>query len=379
MEASERADILHTRAPSADTGLKMVAVGGGKGGVGKTVMAASMAVGLARLHKKVVAVDADFGGANLNTVFGCPQPEATIKDYLESKTTTLSDLLHQPTSIENLSLISGAPGSYGQANLHYGQKLRLMRELRKLDADFVVLDLGAGSHFNVLDLFCGADLAVVVVNPDPLSILEGFDFVRHGLFRKMAFGLRKHKQAAEAFAALGREETYRSNEPFEARIKGIITEAPETAPGIEALRKAFAPALLINKLRDAAEVPECLAVQIAAQELLGIDMDYAGCVHYDETVTRSVREGMPFLALDAKSQASRDLAELVITKIVYRKRIAALLDRQTLRSRLKDKWGDTRRTVMCTVQCLYWEECPYKEGGFPCKLQHLAGIGGFQT
>ncbi len=376
---SEGIDASNEKNPPEDAGLKIIAIGGGKGGIGKTVIAASMAVGLARLNKKVVAIDTDFGGANLNAVFGSKQPETTIKDFLEARTDSLESLLFTPTPLENLSLISGAPGSYGQANLSYGQKLKLIRRIRRLDADFVVLDLGAGSHFNVLDLFLAADMAVVLVNPDPLSILEGFDFVRHNLFRKLALGLRRHKEAAEVLSALGRTETYRAVEPFEIQRKAISDKDPAAGTCINSLMNAFTPSLLINKLKDPADVAECLAVQIAAQELLGVNMDYAGCVHFDESVLRSVREAMPFLAFDAKSQASRDLAELVITKIVYRRRIQALFDRQTLRRTLREKWGDERRTVMCTLQCLYWEECPFKEGGFPCKLQHLAGIGGFQT
>jgi hypothetical protein len=68
----------------------------------------------------------------------------------------------------------------------------------------------------------------------------------------------------------------------------------------------------------------------------------------------------------------------VISKIVHRKRIEALFDKHDIRRRLKEKWGASRETVMCAVSCMYWEECTYKEGGYPCNLQHLAGIGGFQ-
>lgn len=367
------------RRPSKRTGLKIIAVGGGKGGVGKTVITASMATGLARLNKKVVAIDADFGGANLNAVFGSKGPENTIKDFLEGRTDSLESLLCMPTALENLFLISGAPGSYGQANLPKSKIDKLIRCIRRINADFVVLDLGAGSHFNVLDLFLAADMSVVLVNPDPLSILEGFDFVRHSLFRKLALGLQKNKKAAEILCEWGRMETYRATEPFEIQRMAIADMDPEAGASIENLLKGFSPSLLINKLKDPADVAECLAVQVAAQELLDVNMDYAGCVHFDESVFHSVREGIPFLAFDTKSLASRDLAELVITKIVYRKRIQAMFDRKALRRTLREKWGDERRTVMCTLQCLYWEDCPFKEGGFPCKLQHLAGIGGFQA
>jgi flagellar biosynthesis protein FlhG len=357
---------------------KIIAIGGGKGGIGKTVIAASIGVGLAWLKKRTVVVDADLGGANLNAVFGLPHPDFTLKDFLDGRADSLESLLIKSVDIDNLSVLSGAPGAYGQANLKHGRKLKLLRHLQKLDADYVVLDLGAGSHFNVLDLFLAADTGIVLVNPDPLSILEGYDFVKHALFRKLARGLSGRADAVEAVLKTARLETFRAESSAAALLTGVRAVDAKAGALAERLIAGFTPYLLINKLNGTEDIPECLAVQIAAQEILTVAMEYAGCIHFDDSVLASVKKGVPFMALDPKTSASRDLADLVISKIVHRKRIEAMFDRHDIRRKLRKKWGARRETVMCSIECLYWEECTYKEGGYPCKLQHLAGIGGFQ-
>ena len=61
------------------------AVGGGKGGVGKTVVASSLAVALARSGVRCVAVDADFGAANLHTLLGVPEPRWVLRHFLAAR------------------------------------------------------------------------------------------------------------------------------------------------------------------------------------------------------------------------------------------------------------------------------------------------------
>jgi MinD-like ATPase involved in chromosome partitioning or flagellar assembly len=175
-----------------------------------------------------------------------------------------------------------------------------------------------------------------------------------------------------------RLETFKAETSVASLLTGVRAVDAEAGALAERMIKEFTPYLLINKINGTDDIPECLAVQIAAQEILNVAMEYAGCIHFDDSVLASVKKGVPFMAFDPKTSASRDLANLVISKIVHRKRIEAVFDRHDLRRRLREKWGVRRETVMCSIQCVYWKECTYKEGGYPCKLQHLAGIGGFQ-
>ena len=131
---------------------KIWAVGGGKGGVGKSLVSANVAICLALMGNKVVAVDLDLGGANLHTCLGLPIPQMTLSDYVSKKITNFEDLLVS-TPIQNLKIISGAQDELGMANLKHMHKNQIIRKLTELDADYILFDLGAGTAFNTIDFF----------------------------------------------------------------------------------------------------------------------------------------------------------------------------------------------------------------------------------
>ena len=155
----------------------LLAVGGGKGGVGKTVITSSLGVALAGMGKKVVIVDTDFGGANLHTFLGIDNPDLTYLNFYMLEKSSLEEII-LPTAVENLSFISGACGTLGLANPKYSQKVRFIQELKKIKADYILLDLGAGSSYNVVDYFLAAGEGIVVSSPEPASIQETYYFIR---------------------------------------------------------------------------------------------------------------------------------------------------------------------------------------------------------
>ena len=128
-------------------------VGGGKGGVGKSVVAASLAAAIAGTGRRCAAIDADLGGANLHTLLGVSRPRRTLSHLLTGEVGSLAELMVH-TSVPNLWLVSGNEALLEMANPKHGQKEMLYRHIRGLDVDDVLLDLGAGSAFNFLDFFC---------------------------------------------------------------------------------------------------------------------------------------------------------------------------------------------------------------------------------
>src|SRR3712207_4619388 len=105
---------------------KIWAIGGGKGGVGKSLVSANVAICLALMGHKVVAVDLELGGANLHTCLGLPIPQMTLSDYVSKKVTRFEDLLVS-TPIANLKIISGAQDELGMANLKHMHKNQIIR------------------------------------------------------------------------------------------------------------------------------------------------------------------------------------------------------------------------------------------------------------
>ena len=164
----------------------MIAVAGGKGGVGKTTIAANLALALGRTGRRVAVVDADLGAANLHTVFGVVHPKTTIADFLDRRVDDLDDVLVPVANTVRLVAGTSRPGS---ANINSAQKLRLLRAIARLDVDCVLVDVGAGTSFNVVDLVAAADLKLFVLTPQLPSVHNAFALLKacvHRAVRKLS-------------------------------------------------------------------------------------------------------------------------------------------------------------------------------------------------
>jgi len=161
---------------------KIIAVGGAKGGVGKSMLAANLAVGLSLLGQKVVLADLDLGGADVHLYTGVKSLASTWIDFLDRKVDSLQDIL-TPTAFTGLSLIGGDSSKLGSANLPYSQKLKIMRHLKELETDFLVVDLGGDTTLNGLDFFLLADQKIVVSGTEPASVLDSYTFIKVAFIR----------------------------------------------------------------------------------------------------------------------------------------------------------------------------------------------------
>jgi flagellar biosynthesis protein FlhG len=155
---------------------RIIAVGGGKGGVGKSTIAANLAVALARLGQRVTLVDADLGAANLHTMLGLLSPTAGLADFLDQKVETLDSLKAQLV-VPTLTLVPGTSRP-GAANLSKARKLRLLDAIARLDADCAVVDVGAGSSYNVVDFLAAADHKLVVMTPQLPSLHNAYALLK---------------------------------------------------------------------------------------------------------------------------------------------------------------------------------------------------------
>jgi flagellar biosynthesis protein FlhG len=336
------------------------AVGGGKGGIGKTVLSASIGMGLAMLHKDVLLMDSDFGGANLHKALGMESVRESSRLFLERKVTTLEETRVPHPDFENLNFIRGMSGVLGAANLKFLQKQKLIRHISRLSADFVILDLGSGSDFQVLDFFLSADIGIVVVTPDPMSILEGYQFIKQAFFRRLTQDFRQVEGISEIIHRYGTEDTQNRSATSGAMIEEVRAINASAAHEIQETVRQFSPKLLINRLKNSSEENDCMAVIIAAEELLGIDMEYWGAVREDPEVYKALLAGKPFIGYNSKCWASRDLVTLMITKILKQKRVShwTVKNLQTI---------DGYHPI-CSYQCHFWQSCGLKKGGFPCDM-----------
>ncbi|MFQ5708781.1 MAG: P-loop NTPase [bacterium] len=355
---------------------RLYAIASGKGGVGKTVIAASLGVGLAMLGRKVILVDADLGGANLHTCMGVLQPHLTYFDFLVGRKKHLSEVLLE-TPIENLSFMSGACGALGMSNPKYNQKQRFINHLKKLSADHIIMDLGAGTAFNEIDFFLLADEQILVASTEPAAIHEAFGFIKVCLFRTLTRALKYHPNALEI---IEKEKTNRPGQ-IHLTVSDLLDQVaradPQACVIFESVLRMFRPRLILNKVADSEEISEGMAIQVAAKELLAVDVTYLGYISFDQQVRDSVIRMKPFLIFDPKCQASQDLAALLRVKLLGKKGLKEIFERRQWRKQIIRKakfYPEANRSEnapVCSEKCFYWGDCEFQREAQPCPVRHL--------
>ena len=285
---------------------RIIAVGGGKGGIGKSMISANLGIALAGRGKRVVMVDADLGGANLHTTLGIDVPKRTLTDFIERRVAKIDDVV-TPTGIENLSLISGALDHLDAANPRYAQKMRFLRHVQQMDVDYAILDLGAGTHINVLDFFLVSDHGVLVLVPEPTAVENAYRFVKAAFWRRMrnvaqVFGYDALIQAVMASGS------YKS--PVDL-IASIAERDSDAAANLTRQLAAFRPRLVVNQTRTPQEGEIGRAVVAAWRKYFGLEMDYLGSIPHDGEMWRTVRARRPLLLERPGADAAKAFGAIV--------------------------------------------------------------------
>lgn len=289
------------------------AVGGGKGGVGKSLLTANFAITLARAGGRVVLVDLDLGGANLHTCLGIDASTKTLTDLFSPNVKNLQELV-VPTSIPNLSLISGAQDSLNVANLPHAQKQKLLNKLRQLPADYVLLDLGAGTSYNTLDFFLAADVGILVVLPEPTSIENAYRFIKSAFYRKLK-GIEHLYDARELVdATMDRKNELGIRTPADL-IRALEEQYPEVGSKVRSAMNRFEIKLVVNQSRTETDSEIGYGVRNVCRKYFGFNLDYLGHLEYDSAVWQSVRRKRP-LALEFPSSPLIPAMQKMVGQIV---------------------------------------------------------------
>ena len=289
---------------------KIWAIGGGKGGAGKSVVSTIMAFWLARMGNRTVIVDIDLGGANLHTLFGIKSPARTLNDFISRKFESLEDICIE-TKEKNLRLISGASDVLSLANPHFSQKVKLITHLSRLNADYVVLDLGAGTSFNVLDFFLIAQKKIIVLTPEPTSIQNAYIFVRNAVYRKLS-RIASKNPSLQTLVKIAMDP---KNVLKIRTIKELIQMIEESDEKniVEFLKKEIGDvrlSVITNMVRNDKEENAGQIVQIVAEKYLTVSSMNMGSVSYDKHIQKMISDMVPITSLDQSSQAFGHVYEI---------------------------------------------------------------------
>lgn len=175
-QAEQLRNIIKANSQSQKPLARIIAVTSGKGGVGKSNTSINLAIQFRKMGKRVIILDADFGLANIEVMFGA------VPKY------NLYDLIYQGKSIQDIitwgpmevGFISGGSGIAGMANLSKDYLGYIVQNLAQLDniADIIIVDTGAGISDAVLEFLVASGEILLVTTPEPTSITDSYSLLK---------------------------------------------------------------------------------------------------------------------------------------------------------------------------------------------------------
>jgi flagellar biosynthesis protein FlhG len=285
---------------------RLLAVGGGRGGVGKSLIAQNLAVYFAQLGKSVALVDCDPTGANMHTQFGLAALTHSLP--IDGTPEELAKALIA-TSVPGLSILPGPHDAIEPPlQLRAGRKSRWLSRLRALPVDYLVIDVGPGyAHFS-LDVMLAADFAICVTVPEPPAIEATYRFVRAAYRRRLSRALVKDRfrlgLADRAIKAIGRLPS-----PLELiRALTKIDRSLAELAWAEAQRTHLH--LAVNQTRVRTDLELASSMSALCRRHYGIALDELGWIEHDDTVWLSVRRRKPLLVDSPTSKAARNIERI---------------------------------------------------------------------
>lgn len=241
--------------------VKVIAVTGGKGGVGKTNVSINTAVSLAEQGKRVLVLDADLGLANVDVMLGL-RVEKNLSHVLSGEC-DLDDIVIQGP--KGIYIIPATSGSQSMVELDQAQHAGLIRAFSEMQLKFDVLivDTAAGISDMVLSFSRAAQDVVCVVCDEPASITDAYALIKllsrdHGVFRFkiVANMVRSLREGQELFAKLTRVTD---------RFLDVALELSAVIPFDENVRRAVRKQKLITEVFP--QSPASLAYRTLASKM----------------------------------------------------------------------------------------------------------------
>lgn len=275
----------------------LLPVAGGKGGVGKSMFSLNLAVTLANLCKRVILVDLDLGGANMHTLLGLKNNQAGLGTFISRLESDFANLL-QATGIPNLQFIAGDCLYPGTSNMDFFTKKKIIKALGQLDADFVVLDLGAGSAHNVVDFFITSSSGIIVTTPELTAVLNAYSFLKAVVFRFCfrQFSAKSPERQILYNSVLQRLEGKEYS--FEQILAVISKSFPESGERVFSSLRTLRPLAIMNMGRSEQDSIMGERLKNLCQNKLSVAMDFIGFIPYDNAVPLSIGQRQPLAVLN---------------------------------------------------------------------------------
>jgi flagellar biosynthesis protein FlhG len=289
---------------------QIITIAGGKGGVGKSIIASNLAVAIAQLGRHVVLVDLDLGAANQHLLLGVARPRAGVPALIEGSIEDANDAI-SPTPIPNLSLVAGSGAVLGAANISHTDKQRLIRKLRSIDA-VVILDVGAGVAYNALDFFLIGPQKIIVTTPQVTSVHDAYSFLKGAVLRMLRQEANRAIEKALLEPALFSAEATN----VRAMLQNLRGQKPEFAERVFDRLRRFGAHIIGNQVSDQRHVGIFRSIAKMFHDYLGIEVPISGWLKHSQRINESVNERKPLMlgAPCEETRTFRQMAEALLAE-----------------------------------------------------------------
>jgi MinD-like ATPase involved in chromosome partitioning or flagellar assembly len=277
--------------------------------VGKSTVAANLAVALAGLRSRVVLIDLDLGHPTQHELFGIPDPVPGLKALMHEQIDMMEEAL-TPTAVRNLYLVSGKGLAADTGSADVDQQHRLLSQIWELDADVVIADVGTDAGGDLVDLFEMGAIRLVVSAPDARSIRRAYNFFKEQVVREIEHIAGGTMEGAMLVGALHGAGT-KPMEELMARVNG----KPNIRAALEQGLQSFAGRIVGNRIRSSAEADLIHAVSRLIADYLGITVPVLGGLEASVQLDATRASGRPLLlgsGIDQNVRLFHSMAEQLL-------------------------------------------------------------------
>jgi flagellar biosynthesis protein FlhG len=273
---------------------KIIPVAGGKGGVGKSIFSVNLAITLAASGKKVLLIDLDLGGSNLHTLLGIKNTNFGVGHYFYNKKLLFKELILE-TAYDNLYFIPGDVHVFGSNEISFQQIKRLLKIIPEQSADFIILDLGAGSSQMTLDFFLISNSGIIVTTPQNTAIANAHLFLKNLVLRFLQRAFDNDPHISQFL-----KRVFKETKPGDLRdINDILDEMrrmnEQAADKAEIFLEVLQPKIIINMVESPQDNQVGETLSQLVRKHYRLNLECLGLIMYDKAINNSIQDKEPFV------------------------------------------------------------------------------------
>ncbi len=289
--------------------MRIIPVASGKGGVGKSLVSANLAIALGQASRRVVVADLDLGASNLHLVLG----EQAIKSGLGTFLTNEGDFneaIHK-TSYENVRFIPGDAEIPGTSALTLPQKNSILNNFNNLEesTDYLILDLGAGTHSSILDFFLLSPRGIIVTSPHITATLNAYIFLKNVIFRLLDNAFQVQSPGRDYLEKLKKDTASLQRLYLPKLVEILSNEDPENTELFTRYLSVFRPRIIMNMISGPDDAERADKIRRSCREYLNLDLEHLGIIYKDNVQDIALASRLPVIVYKPQS---------IIAQAIYR-------------------------------------------------------------